>query len=111
MVEEAKAKAGALIDALLPLAEAGVAVVGLEPSCLLTLRAEALVMGLGPKAGLVATQALLFEDFLAREARSGRFTFAFRPAPAPTLLHAHAPQQALGEVATTLALVKRIPGP
>src|SRR3546814_1585389 len=58
MVEEAKAKAGALIDALLPLAEAGVAVVGLEPSCLLTLRDEALVMGLGPKAGVVAKQEI-----------------------------------------------------
>src|SRR3546814_16566240 len=40
MVEEAKAKAGALIDALLPLAEAGVAVVGLEPSCLQVGRAS-----------------------------------------------------------------------
>ena len=47
MVEQAKEKARALIDALLPMAEAGVAIVGLEPSCLLTLRDEALVMGLG----------------------------------------------------------------
>jgi hypothetical protein len=38
---------GELIDALLPFAQAGVAIVGLEPSCLLTLRDEALVLGLG----------------------------------------------------------------
>ncbi len=47
MVDRARQKVGALIDALLPLAEAGIAVVGLEPSCLLTLRDEALVLGLG----------------------------------------------------------------
>jgi len=37
-VQEAKAEARRLLDALLPLAQQGVAIVGLEPSCLLTLR-------------------------------------------------------------------------
>src|SRR3546814_6562055 len=108
MVEEAKAKAGALIDALLPLAEAGVAVVGLEPSCLLTLRDEALVMGLGPKAGVVAKQALLFEEFLAREARAGRFSVTFKPAAAPILLHGHCHQKAFGAVAPIMDVLKQI---
>ena len=73
MVDAAKAKVEALIDALQPFARAGVAVVGLEPSCLLTLRDEALVMGLGEKAIVVSQQALLFEEFVAREAKAGRF--------------------------------------
>jgi hypothetical protein len=38
-------------------ADAGIAIVGLEPSCLLTLRDETLVMGLGAKAQTVAGQA------------------------------------------------------
>ena len=76
MVEEAQRKAEALIDALLPLARAGVPVVGLEPSCLLTLRDETLVMGFGEKAETVAKQALLFEEFVAREVRAGRFELA-----------------------------------
>jgi Fe-S oxidoreductase len=71
MVDEAKKKAEALIDALLPLARAGVPIVGLEPSCLLTLRDETLVMGFGEKAELVARQALLFEEFIAREIKQG----------------------------------------
>jgi Fe-S oxidoreductase len=110
MVDEAKAKAGALIDALLPLAEAGIAIVGLEPSCLLTLRDEALVMGLGPKAGIVAQQALLFEEFLAREAKAGRFAVAFRAAPAPILLHGHCHQKAFGAVTPIMDVLKLIPG-
>lgn len=110
MVHEAKARAGALIDALLPLAQAGVAVVGLEPSCLLTLRDEALVMGLGDKAQVVASQALLFEEFIAREAQAGRFQLAFRPAPGPLLLHGHCHQKAFDAVRPILSVLRMIPG-
>ncbi|HRY22933.1 MAG: FAD-binding protein [Geminicoccaceae bacterium] len=109
MVEQAKARAGALIEALLPLAEAGVAIVGLEPSCLLTLRDEALVMGLGPRAEIVAGQALLFEEFVAREARAGRFTLELKAAEAPILLHGHCHQKAFGAVAPILEVLRLIP--
>ena len=110
MVDIAKAKAGALIDALLPPAEAGVAIVGLEPSCLFTLRDEALVMGLGEKAVTVSKRALMFEEFLAEEARAGRFTPKFRSADAPILLHGHCHQKAFGAVNPILAVLGLIPG-
>ncbi|MBO9647582.1 MAG: FAD-binding protein [Variovorax sp.] len=110
MVSEAKAKAGALIDALLPLAEAGIAIVGLEPSCLLTLRDEALVMGLGAKAETVAGQALLFEEFIAREVKAGRFQLALTPVEKPILLHGHCHQKAFGAVSPILDVLKLIPG-
>ena len=63
-----------------PLARAGIPIVGLEPSCLLTLRDEALVMGLGEPAQAVAAQALLFEEFIAREVKAGRFALPLRAA-------------------------------
>ncbi|MBS0343165.1 MAG: FAD-binding protein [Proteobacteria bacterium] len=110
MVEEAKAKAGALIDALLPLAEAGIAVVGLEPSCLLTLRDETLVMGLGEKARVIAGQALLFEEFIAREAKAGRFQVALKAIDKPVLLHGHCHQKAFGAVSPILDVLRLIPG-
>lgn len=72
MVSEARSRVSALIDALLPWAQARIPIVGLEPACLLTLRDEALVMGLGAKARTVAAQSLLLEEFLAREARRGQ---------------------------------------
>ena len=110
MVEQAKATAGALVDALLPLAQAGVPIVGLEPSCLLTLRDEALVMGLGDKAVTVAGQALLFEEFIAREAKVGRFSVGFRAADKPILLHGHCHQKAFGAVTPILDVLRLIPG-
>jgi hypothetical protein len=39
-----------MVDAMLPFARRGIAIVGLEPSCLLTLRDEMLVMGLGARS-------------------------------------------------------------
>jgi len=109
MVEQAKARVGELIEALLPLARAGVAVVGLEPSCLLTLRDEALVMGLGEPAEAVAAQALLFEEFIAREAKAGRFALKLKPAGRPILLHGHCHQKAFGAVSPILEVLKLIP--
>jgi Fe-S oxidoreductase len=74
MVDEAKVKASELVNALLPFAAQGIAIVGLEPSCLLTLRDETLVMGLGVAAQTVSQHALLLEVFLAREAQMGYAT-------------------------------------
>ena len=110
MVDEARARAGALLDALRPLAAAGIAIVGLEPSCLLTLRDETLVMGLGDKAEIVAGQALMFEEFIAREAKAGRFKLTLRPASKAILLHGHCHQKAFGAVSPILDVLKLIPG-
>ncbi len=110
MVNQAKARAGALIDALLPFASAGIAIVGLEPSCLLTLRDEALVMGLGERAEVVASQALLVEEFIAREAKAGRWTLKLKAADAPILLHGHCHQKAFGAVSPILDVLRLIPG-
>jgi len=109
MVAQAKVEMSALLDALLPLAEAGVAIVGLEPSCLLTLRDEALVMGLGDKAVTVSRQALLFEEFIAREAKAGRFNVAFKPAAKPILVHGHCHQKAFDAMEPVMDVLRLIP--
>ena len=109
MVEAAREKIAALVDEAAGLAEAGVAIVGLEPSCLLTLRDEALAMGLGPRAKLVAANAFLLEEFIARESRAGRFTLALKAAGAPILVHGHCHQKAFGAVAPIMEVLKLIP--
>jgi Fe-S oxidoreductase len=109
MVQIAKAKVSELIHALLPYARAGVAIVGLEPSCLLTLRDEALVLGLGEQAQCVSNQALLFEEFVSREVTAGRFKLRLKAAGAPLLLHAHCHQKAFGAVKPTLDVMRLIP--
>jgi FAD/FMN-containing dehydrogenase/Fe-S oxidoreductase len=109
MVERARVRARQLIDALEEFARLGIAIVGLEPSCLLTLRDETLVMGLGAAAELVASQAMLFEEFVAREMRSGRFRVRFQPAGRPVLLHGHCHQKAFAAVTPILEVLELIP--
>src|SRR3546814_8052989 len=50
LVDQAKAEARRVVQALRPFIARGVPIVGLEPSCLLSLRDEFLVMGLGEDA-------------------------------------------------------------
>ena len=113
MVDKAKAKAGELVAALMPFAEKGIPIVGLEPSCLLTMRDEMLVMGLGEAAQTIAGQALLLEEFLAREAAAGKLEALkarLMPVSQPILLHGHCHQKAFGAVSPILDVLKLIPG-
>ncbi len=110
MPERAKASAGALVAALAPFAAQGMAIVGLEPSCLLSLRDEVLGMGLGEAAKAVAAQTLTFEEFLAREAQAGRFAPALSPAARPIKVHGHCHQKAFGVMQPVLEVLRLIPG-
>ena len=112
MVDQAKAKAGELVAALLPFAEKGIAIVGLEPSCLLTMRDEMLVMGLGEAAQTISGQALLLEEFLAREANAGKLEVLksrLKPVNQPVLLHGHCHQKAFGAVSPIMDVLRLIP--
>jgi FAD/FMN-containing dehydrogenase/Fe-S oxidoreductase len=113
MVDQAKVKAQEAVDSLLPFAQKGIVIVGLEPSCLLTLRDEHLVMGLGEGAQQIARQALLFEEFLAREAKAGQleiFRAKLKPVNQPVLLHGHCHQKAFAAVTPVMDVLSLIPG-
>jgi FAD/FMN-containing dehydrogenase/Fe-S oxidoreductase len=109
MVNEARAEARRMVDALAPYVARGVPVVGLEPSCLFGLRDEFLSMLSGEGTAQLALNALLFEEFLAREADAGRLALQLKPlAEQRALLHGHCHQKAfgaMGAVLRTLALV------
>jgi len=109
MVDEAKTRLAALIEHLAPYAEQGIAIVGLEPSCLFTLRDEALQMGLGRKAETVSQHAQLLEEFLAKEHKANRFTPTLKESAKPILVHGHCHQKAFAAVSPALELLKLIP--
>ncbi len=113
MVDRAKAKASELIQTLLPFAQQGIAIVGLEPSCLYTLRDEALALGLGPDAQQVSEHALMWEEFLAREAQAQRLDALksrLQHTLQPIAVHGHCHQKAFGGMDDLLTCIKLIPG-
>ena len=113
MVDRAREKARELVQALAPFAGRGIGIVGLEPSCLLTLRDEALALGLGAPAQMVAQHALLLEEFLAREARAGKLEALkarLQPLARPLLVHGHCHQKAFDAVSPVLEVLRLVPG-
>jgi Fe-S oxidoreductase len=74
------------------------------------LRDETLTMGFGDKARVVSRQALLFEEFIAREAAAGRFDVAFKPLQRALLVHGHCHQKAFDAVTPLLDVLRLIPG-
>jgi FAD/FMN-containing dehydrogenase/Fe-S oxidoreductase len=109
MVEDAKERLSALISHLAPYADKGIAIVGLEPSCLFTLRDEALTMGLKQPAQVVSQHAFLLEEFLSKELQAKRFNPVFKESRQPILVHGHCHQKAFAAVSPTLELLKLIP--
>ena len=79
--------------------------IGLEPSCLLTLRDEYRSLLPGAETEALASRAFLFSEFLARE----KPDLPLRPLPATTLVHGHCHQKSFGAFPTMLAMLKRIP--
>ena len=109
MVEEARAEAKRTLETLLPLARAKIPIIGLEPSCLLTLRDEFLALLPGQGAALVAGQALLLEEFLAREAEDNRLHLPLRPVAEKAYLHGHCHQKAFGAFGVVEEVLRLIP--
>jgi Fe-S oxidoreductase len=110
LVDEARIEARRLLAALKPMAEKGVPIVGLEPSCLLTLRDEYSVMLEDAELGAVPQQALMFEEFLIREHRAGRLHLPLRPITGKkALLHGHCHQKAFGIMTDVEQVLKLIP--
>ncbi|MGE0765007.1 MAG: FAD-binding and (Fe-S)-binding domain-containing protein [Hyphomicrobiaceae bacterium] len=109
LVEEARAEARRLIDALRLHLDGMTPIVGIEPSCLLTLRDEYLTMGLGDAAATLAEQAVMLEELLVREHEAGRIEAGALGRMQGTVhLHTHCHQKAFGvagPVETALGLV------
>ena len=102
MLTEAREHARENVERLYPYAARGVAIVGLEPSCLLTLRDEWVDLLRTDEARTVARQSALLEQFLLRERDQG-LALAFAGHGRQALLHGHCHQKALVGTAPTVA--------
>lgn len=108
LLDQARDLAAEAVRTLAPAARAGVRIVGVEPSCLLTLADEYRDFRLGSEALALAESALLIDDFLAN-ARHPQ-SLSFRSFHKSVLLHGHCQQKALVGTAGSVAALKLIPG-
>ena len=103
-VDLARVTATQLVETYLPYASAGIPIVGLEPSCLFTIKDEIPMLLKSDDADLVAKHIMTFEETLMANANEIRF----KPRKAKALLHGHCHQKAfdaMGPVEQILSYV------
>jgi Fe-S oxidoreductase len=111
LIDQAKAEARRMLEALQPFVARGVPVIGLEPSCLLTLRDEFLSLLPGADTAALALNALLFEEFIAREETAGRLKLKLKALPQKkALVHGHCHQKAFAVMPAVQQVLKLVPG-
>ena len=111
LVDHARGELARLVQTYAPFALRGVPIVGLEPSCLLTLRDELLSLRSDDDARAISAHALLFEEFLVREAEAGRLKLPLGAIAGRALVHGHCHQKSFGAfkpVEKTLRLIPEL---
>ncbi|MCP1968237.1 FAD-binding and (Fe-S)-binding domain-containing protein [Bradyrhizobium elkanii] len=110
LVEQARAELDRLVATYIPFAARGVPIIGLEPSCLLTLRDELLSLRSDEAAKTVSAHALLFEEFLVREAEAGRLALPLGAVVGKAVVHGHCHQKSFGAFKPVEKVLRLVPG-
>jgi Fe-S oxidoreductase len=105
LLEHARDRQRELLEVLLPDVEAGAWIVGVEPSCILTLRDELPDLVRDERAKRLAGAAVTFEEFLAAlpDWRPGRLERR-------AIVHGHCHQKALVGMGPTTDVLSRVDG-
>jgi Fe-S oxidoreductase len=109
-IEEAKIEAARFMEAIKPSIDQGATIVGLEPSCLFTMRDELQAIHHGETTRYLNEHALMFEEFLIREAKAGRIKTPIATASADILVHGHCHQKSFGAAGTVTEVLELVEG-
>jgi Fe-S oxidoreductase len=101
LIDKARAEARRTLAAL----AGDTLVVGLEPSCLLTLRDEFVSLLPGSEAKALASRAVTFGEWMTRE----KITLKLRSVPTKAHVHGHCHQKSFGAFDATLAALRQTP--
>lgn len=113
-LKDARAKAIRLIEILHPFAENGIPIVGLEPSCILTIKDDFLDL-IGDqmdkkKVKTVCDACLTLDEFLASHLDRGQLPLRFKRQNKIVKLHGHCHQKSLVGTKKTLDVLSSVPG-
>jgi Fe-S oxidoreductase len=109
LVDHARTELDRLVATYAPFALRGVPIVGLEPSCLLTLRDELLSLRSDDIAKTISAQALLFEEFLVHEAQAGHLRLPLGAVAGKALVHGHCHQKSFGAFKAVEQALRLVP--
>ena len=109
-VDAARKHASDLVAALKPFLDREISVVGLEPSCLFTLKDEFLSLLPGPDAKRLAESVLMFEDMVLQILEEDNIQLQLEDPDAEIRIHGHCHQKAFAALSGVQKLFSRIRG-
>jgi Fe-S oxidoreductase len=110
-VKEARAEMDRLVASYAPFVAKGARIVGLEPSCLLTLRDELRALKPGADSASIGKAAFLLEEVLAADLASGRVTLPLQDQQGRVAhLHGHCHQKAADAMGAVESCLRTVPG-
>jgi len=111
LVDKARQAAKDTIDRLAPFAAQDLPIVGLEPSCLLTVRDEYFdLLPDDPRVGMVAAHCYTFEEFVTKLADEDQLGLEFTQEARQVLMHGHCHQKALVGTSPSQRTLRLPPG-
>jgi len=110
LADEARQELGRTIAAFRPTLENGGYVVGLEPSCVMTFRDEAVALLGDAWSEELASRVLLLEEYLCKKLEAGELDLQLGPVAArKALLHGHCHQKSFNAVSPVQSVLALIP--
>ncbi len=107
LIDEAKNEASKLVDNLSPYMEQGLPILGLEPSCVFTIKDELPALLPGEKAKKLSENVQMLDEYLLNEQRLGVLNLEFSQSGAEKiLLHGHCHQKAFDSMDSTVSLME-----
>lgn len=94
----------------MPHVERGLPIIGLEPSCLLTLRDEIPGLLPGEETRQIADKAKMLEEYLVEQSDAGALDLPLQAPADRLLLHGHCHQKAMGVASSVEKALRLIPG-
>jgi FAD/FMN-containing dehydrogenase/Fe-S oxidoreductase len=106
LLTDAKKAAARNVELLAPYVNAGIPIIGTEPSCILTLRDEYIDLLPGNEnASAVASHSYMIDEFLAKLEQSDRLGIGWKSDPSPVMFHGHCHQKALIGMGPSMAIL------
>ena len=110
-IDRARAEMRRTVAMLLPFAEAGTPIVGLEPSCLFTFRDELQAVLPGPESARVGERVTMLENLVSEGEAAERLASRLGALPeGRALVHAHCHRKSFDGPAALMAALALVPG-
>ena len=110
MLRQAREAARYNISQLERYVDRGWAIVGCEPSCVMTFRDDYRDLVNDPRTDRIADSIFMIDEFLVREQAAGRLSLPVNRLDRTISLHGHCQQKAIAGTGSTVAALELVPG-